>query len=127
MPSDVDRLGAGKYLLLTTFRRDGTPVPTPVWVARDGDELVVWSARDTGKIKRIRNNGAVELTECDFGGKPSGPVVRGTARILDDEDSDRAKRLIRSKYGFVGWASLLGSTIRRGKRGSLGVAISLTE
>jgi PPOX class probable F420-dependent enzyme len=127
MASDVDRLGAGKDLLVTTFRRTGAPVGTPVWVARDGDELVIWSAVDTGKIKRIRNNAAVELAECNFRGTPSGPTVRGTARLLDGSDSDRARRLIRSKYGFVGWASFLGSTIRRGKKGSVGVAIKLTD
>lgn len=126
MASDVERLGAGKYVLVTTFRKSGEGVGTPVWVARDGDELVVWSARDTGKIKRIRNNGAVEVAECDFGGTPRGAVVKGTARILDAEGTERVRRLIRSKYGFVGWASVLGSTIRRGKKGSVGIAINLT-
>lgn len=126
MPTDADRLGAAKYLLVTTFRRDGTPVPTPVWVARDGTDLVFWSARDTGKIKRIRNNPTVELAECDFNGTPHGPVVAGTARILDAPGSDRARRLIRSKYGLIGRLSVLGSILRRGKQGSVGVAISLS-
>jgi uncharacterized protein len=125
MSPDADRLGTAKYVLLTTFRRDGTPVPTPVWVARDGAELVVWSALNTGKIKRIRNNGAVELAECNVRGTPRGPAVPGTARILDADASDHVRRLIRTKYGVVGWLSFLGSTIRRGKQGSVGIAISL--
>ena len=125
MSSDVERLGDGQYVLVTTFRKTGVGVATPVWVARDGNELVIWSARDAGKIKRIRNNGAVELAECTFRGTPSGPVVKGTARILDAEGSDRVRRLIRSKYGFIGWASMLGSVIRRGKKGSVGIAISV--
>ena len=127
MASEVERLGTGKYVLVTTFRKSGAPVATPVWVARDGDELVIWSVLDTGKIKRIRNNSAVELAECDFRGNPSGPTVKGTARLLEGQDSDRARQLIRSKYGFIGWASFLGSRIRRGKTGSVGVAINLAE
>jgi uncharacterized protein len=127
MASDLERLGTGKYLLLTTFRRTGVPVATPVWVARDGDELVIWSAVDTGKIKRIRNNAAVEVAACDYRGTPAGPTAKGTARFLDGSDSDRVRHTIRSKYGFVGWASFLGSTIRRGKKGSVGVAIALTD
>ena len=127
MASEVERLGAGKYLLLTTFRRSGVGVSTPVWVGRDGDELVVWSARDTGKVKRIRNNGAVELAECDFRGAPRGAVVKGTARLLDDEGSERVRKLIRAKYGLLGWASVTGSIIRRGKKGSIGLAITVAE
>lgn len=126
MPTDLDRLGAARYVLLTTFRRSGTPVPTPVWVARSGTDLVVWSARDTGKIKRLRNNSAVELAECTFNGTPSGPSVRGTARILDPTASDDARRLIRAKYGLIGWLSVTGSILRRGKQGSVGIAITLS-
>jgi uncharacterized protein len=125
MASEVDRLTAGKYVLVTTFRKNGTPVPTPVWVVRDGDELVIWSAVDTGKIKRIRNNATVELTACDMRGTPSGPSVTGEARILDAERTEAARRLLRAKYGLIGWATVFGSTVRRGRKGSVGVAITL--
>ena len=125
MASEVDRLAAGKYLLVTTFRKNGTPVPTPVWVVRDGDELVIWSGVQTGKIKRIRNNGAVELAACNFRGNPSGPTVKGEARILDEAGTERTRRLIRSKYRVTGWLTTLGSTIRRGRNGSVGVAITV--
>jgi hypothetical protein len=125
MTSDVERLAAGKYVLVTTFRKNGTPVPTPVWVVRDGGEVVIWTAVNTGKVKRIRNNGAVELAECDLRGKPHGAVVKGTARILDEEGSERTRRLIRSKFGLLGWVTVLGSTIRRGRKGTVGIAISV--
>jgi PPOX class probable F420-dependent enzyme len=126
MASEVDRLAAGNYVLVTTFRRDGTPVPTPVWVAGDGDELIVWTARKTGKVKRIRNNGAVEVAACDFRGRPSGPSVKGEARVLDGERAERARRLIKRKYGVLGWLTVTGSTIRRGRDGTVGIAISMT-
>ena len=127
MASDVERLTGGKYVLVTTFRKSGAPVATPVWVVRDGDEVVVWTAVNTGKVKRIRNNGAVELAECDLRGNPSGAVVKGTARILDEEGSERTRQLIKKKYGLLGWATITGSVIRRGKKGTVGVAITLGE
>src|SRR3954464_1267787 len=68
-------LGEGKYLLLTTFRKDGRAVPTPVWVVRDGERLVAWSAMDSGKVKRIRRDGAVEVGPCDVRGRPTGESV----------------------------------------------------
>ena len=54
--SALDRMGDGKYVLLTTYRRDGTPVATPTWVVRDGDALAVWTATDSGKVKRVRRD-----------------------------------------------------------------------
>jgi hypothetical protein len=125
MASDLDRLAAGKYVLVTTFRKNGTPVPTPVWVVRDGDEVVIWTAANTGKVKRIRNNGAVELAECDLRGRPRGATVKGTARILDEAGSERTRRLIKAKFGVIGWVTVLGSTIRRGRKGTVGIAINL--
>ena len=59
----ITDLGRGEYLLLTTFRKDGTPVPTPVWVAPGptDDVIYAWSAKETGKVKRIRRSGDVEI------------------------------------------------------------------
>ncbi|HEU5474539.1 MAG TPA: PPOX class F420-dependent oxidoreductase [Actinophytocola sp.] len=123
--TEVDRLAAGKYVLVTSFRRDGTGVPTPVWVVRDGDELVIWSAAKAGKVKRIRRSGDVEVAACDFRGNASGVAVHGRARVLDGAGTERARRLIKAKYGVLGWATITGSLVRRGRDGSVGIAISL--
>jgi len=123
--TDLDRLGAGKYLLVTTFRRNGTPVPTPVWVARDGERLVFWTVTDSGKVKRIRRNGAVEVGECDMRGNPKGPSVPGTATLLDADDTERARRLIARKYGLLGRVTMMGSRIRRGRTGTIGVSVTV--
>ncbi|MGQ0841401.1 PPOX class F420-dependent oxidoreductase [Actinokineospora sp.] len=120
----LTRLGDGKYLLVTTFKRDGTAMPTPVWVARDADELVFWTVSDSWKVKRIRNNGRVELAECDFRGNPTGDTVPGTARLLDAAGSERARKLIQRKYGLVGRITMLASKIRRGNTGTIGIAIT---
>ncbi len=119
----TDRLGAGKYLLLTTYRRDGSPVPTPVWVVRDGDALAVWTVTTSGTVKRIRRNGEVMLAECDMRGRPLGDAVPGTAKLLDADGTQRVRVLLRRKYGMAGWLGTLGSRIRRGRDGTIGIAI----
>ena len=89
-----------QYALLTTFRRSGEAVPTPVWfgVGDDG-KLYIRSERDTGKVKRIRNDGRVRVAPSNFRGKPLGPPVEGQARILPPEEEERAERAIQSNYG----------------------------
>jgi PPOX class probable F420-dependent enzyme len=123
--SDIERLGRGSYLLVTTFRKDGTPVPTPVWVGRDGDELIVWTQTAAGKVKRVRNNPTVELAECGPRGQPRGETVKGTARILDADDTERGRRVLRKKYGIAGQVVIGSSKLFRGRDGTVCLAISL--
>ena len=122
---DLDRLGAAQYLLLTTFRRDGRAVPTPLWVARDGDALVVWTPAGSGKVKRLRNRADVTVAPCTFRGEPTGPAVAGTATVLDPAASRTGKALIRRKYGVMGWLTMTGSRIRRGSRGTVCIRITV--
>ncbi len=70
------------YISLTTFRKNGTPVATAVWFAEQDGKLLVYTVADSGKVKRIRNSGAVEVTACDRVGKVHGPTLKGTARLL---------------------------------------------
>ena len=77
----LDRLGAGKYLLITSYRKNGTGVATPVWVVRDGDALGAWSAADSWKVKRIRARGDVMVGPCDVRGNPTGEQIPATAEI----------------------------------------------
>ncbi|HWC83045.1 MAG TPA: PPOX class F420-dependent oxidoreductase [Pseudonocardiaceae bacterium] len=125
--SELDRLGQEKYVLLTTYRKDGRAVPTPVWAARDGDELLVWSAMDTGKVKRIRREGAIELAGCDRRGTPHGDSVRGQARLLDTADAPRALNAVGHKYGVLGRILVWASRLRRGLTGVAAIAITLEQ
>lgn len=126
--SELTRLGDEKYVLLTTFRRSGAAVPTPVWIARDGDALVLYSARDAGKVKRIRAGADVEVTACDVRGvKPRGETVRGSARILDEAGSSRARSLIARKYGLAGRIAMLVSRLRGGASHTVGIAITMAD
>jgi hypothetical protein len=126
MTEPLDQLAAAKYLLLTTFRKNGTAVPTPIWFARDGAELVVWTPTDSGKVKRIRRDGAVTVAACDVRGKQSGEASPATARLLDAAGTERARSLIVKRYGLLAWLTVQGSKLRRGRDGTVGIAITLT-
>ena len=97
-------LGDEDFVQLTTFRRSGEPVSTPVWVVRDGDVLVVTTPSQSGKVKRLRNDPRVELRPCDRFGRVRDGVeaVAGVAEVLTDEASlERATGLLREKYGLA--------------------------
>src|SRR3954447_16898093 len=81
----LDALRRGKYVSVTTFRRDGTGVPTPVWYAVSDSELVFWTSSGSGKVKRIRNGGRVQVAVCNARGQvaPGAATHEGTARLLD--------------------------------------------
>ncbi|MFG2650555.1 PPOX class F420-dependent oxidoreductase [Streptomyces sp. NPDC048436] len=123
---DVARagLGAGKYLLVTSYRKNGTPVPSPVWVVEDGDALGVWTAADSWKVKRIRNRADVLIGPCDLRGNPTGEQIPATAEICDPGTTARYRTLIARKYGLMGRLTLLGSKLRRGTSGTVGIRIS---
>ncbi|MFJ8048600.1 PPOX class F420-dependent oxidoreductase [Streptomyces luteogriseus] len=121
----LDELGAGKYLLVTSYRKNGTPVATPVWVVRDGDALGVWTPADSWKVKRIRNRADVLVGPCDLRGNPTGDQVPATAEICDAATTGRYRQLIGRKYGLTGRLTLLGSRLRRGMDGTVGIRITL--
>ncbi|MFH8662191.1 PPOX class F420-dependent oxidoreductase [Streptomyces afghaniensis] len=125
--SALDDLGAGKYLLITSYRRNGTPVATPVWVVRDGNALGAWTPADSWKVKRIRNRPDVLVGPCDLRGNPTGEQVPATAEIGDAATTARYRQLIARKYGLVGRLTLLGSRLRRGVDGTVGIRLTLTR
>ena len=96
-------LGDERFVSLTTFRRSGERVSTPVWVARDGDALVVTTPEASGKVKRLRNDPRVELRPCGRMGRVEEGVepVAGVAEVLADADSsERLTGIVRKKYGL---------------------------
>jgi PPOX class probable F420-dependent enzyme len=90
-----------KYISLTTFRKSGVGVATPVWFGEDAGKLYVMTRSDMGKTKRIRNNSQVTVAPCTIRGKVTGPVSKAVARILGSEDQAHARQLINAKY----WAA----------------------
>ncbi|MGF7120648.1 PPOX class F420-dependent oxidoreductase [Rhodococcus sp. TAF43] len=124
MTTTLDEIGSAKYVLLTTFRKDGTPVPTPLWAAMDDGRLLMWTVTESWKVKRIRRSPRVTIGVCDARGNPKGPQIDATATILDDVGTDRARAVIARKYGILGWIGVKGSLIRRGRSGTVGVAVT---
>ncbi len=110
-------LGSEKYVSLTSYRRSGDPVATPVWVVPDGDALAVWTALGSGKIKRIRRNSQITLAPCTMRGAVTGAPVPARANLLPAEQIPRILSLIRKKYGLIGrfyvWLSLRRGSIER--------------
>lgn len=91
-----------QYVLLTTTRRSGVAVPTAVWVARDGDSLLVTTAAKAGKVKRVRHTPSVTLQACDRMGNPhdGSAVVAACATVHDDAESrERLEAALSKKYG----------------------------
>jgi uncharacterized protein len=87
-----------KYISLTTFRKNGAGVATPVWFGEDSDKLYVMTRSDMGKTKRIRNNSQVRVAPCTIRGKVTGPELLASARILPAEEHRHARQTINQKY-----------------------------
>jgi len=121
----LDVLGQADYVLLTTFKKDGTAVPTPVWVVRHGDELRVWTAPEAGKVKRIRRSGKVQIAPCGMRGKPHGASVDAIATLLPPPAADQVLDALGQKYGLRG--RLASWRARRGDRPSAAIGITLVS
>lgn len=90
-----------KYISLTTFRRTGAPVATPVWFAEAGGRLCIFTNPKSGKVKRIRNNPRVKGAPCTMRGRVTGPEFAGKAHFLDGQERDRARQALERKYWLM--------------------------
>jgi PPOX class probable F420-dependent enzyme len=88
----------GKYLSLTSHKRDGTAVATPVWFVEDGGRLLVLTGADSWKVKRIRRDPQVTVAPCSASGKPRGEPVPALAEILPESAIPRIEELMGAKY-----------------------------
>jgi len=100
IPSEIH---GQKYISLTTFRKSGVAVATPVWFGEEGDRLYVMTRSDMGKAKRVRNNPRVRVAPCTIRGKLTGPEFEASARILPPGEHAHARERINQKY----WAARL--------------------
>jgi uncharacterized protein len=97
-------LGDEKYILLTTFKRDGTPVATPVWaVPLDDGEIGFWTSSGSGKAKRLAHTARVTVQPCDARGKVKDGTspTEATARLVSGDDMAEIRRKVTEKYGFM--------------------------
>ncbi|MFD7322574.1 PPOX class F420-dependent oxidoreductase [Streptomyces sp. NPDC059875] len=124
MPEELRR---GRYVSLTTFRKNGTGVATPVWYAVEGGELYAWTRSDSWKVKRLRNDPRVVVSVCDLRGNVEADAVRleGVGRLLEGEELRRVRKLLARKYTWqfwlVDWPAMIA---RLGKRPHTGIAVT---
>src|SRR6266852_4954386 len=95
-------LRSEQCIALTTFRKTGEAVTTPVWFAISLGTIYVETHADAGKLKRLRHTARVTLAPCAYSGKVTGAVSEGTARILtESEESTAASVTLAKKYGVM--------------------------
>ena len=88
----------GKYLSLTTFKRDGTGVATPVWFVAQAGKILVITDAESHKVRRIHHNPAVTVAECTASGRLRSSPVPARAQILPYHQAPRARQLMARKY-----------------------------
>ena len=87
-----------EYVNLTTFRKNGEAVVTPIWFVLVDGHLYATTPPDSGKMKRIRNNARVVVTPATSWGAPRGEGIEGIARDVENEPTERAEAALREKY-----------------------------
>ncbi len=114
--SPFDGLRDQQYMNLITFRKNGEAIKTPVWFVQEGERLYVMTFNNSGKVKRIRNNGRVDVGPSDRAGKPLGTTVTARARVLPASENKRANDLLNKKYGLQKRAFDVVLNLRRTER-----------
>src|SRR5215471_3898486 len=105
-----------KYISLETYKKDGTPVLTPVWFAEHDGNVYLYSLADAGKVKRIRKTPRVRIAPCDARGKLKGEWIPGTARIAGPDEARMAHQLLDQKYGLLKKIGNAFSRLRKRQR-----------
>jgi PPOX class probable F420-dependent enzyme len=100
--TDFAALDGHEHCLLVTYKRDGTPIPTPVWFARDADgrRLYVWTEHEAFKAKRLRRDPRALVAPCSPRGVPLGAPIAAQGRVLTEAaDRAHAEAAIRGAWG----------------------------
>ena len=98
---ELDRLRDEHQILLTSYRRNGTPVGTPVNIAFDGGHAYFRTSENAAKVRRIHNNPAVEVAPSTIRGKPTGPASGASARLLAGAEAESARLALVRKHRIV--------------------------
>ena len=121
---NLDQFLDQKYINLETYKKDGTPIRTPVWFVIDNDLIYVITRDSTGKVKRLRNNQDVRIVPCSFKGEPKNEWIKAKAENITGDEADNAIKLRKKKYGIS--ARLIG--LFTSQKGNLVVyCIKLTD
>lgn len=122
-------LGEQKFVSLTTFKRNGDAVASPMWIVAEGDQLWAWTPADAWKVKRIRRDPRVTLTACGRRGnvQRGAPVIDATAEVITDAgEVTRVESLIKRKYGLeFRIVTLIETIAARGRKPRFAVRITV--
>ena len=106
MGNQLEQFLDQKYINLETYKKDGTPIRTPVWFVIDKELIYIITRDSTGKVKRLGNNQNVRIVPCSFKGEPKNEWVKGAAEKIRGEEADKVIKLRKKKYGM--FARLIG-------------------
>ncbi|MEN3309620.1 MAG: uncharacterized protein V7603_5822 [Micromonosporaceae bacterium] len=122
----VDEIGRSRYISLTTYRKDGTAVATPVWHVVKNGELFIVSDAQAWKVKRIRRNSRVVVTVCGLRGRiaPGAPTAQGTARLLDEAGTDTGRTLLARKYVMSRAGNWFAKILHLRRRPLIGIVVT---
>jgi PPOX class probable F420-dependent enzyme len=101
MNASLDALRGTKTILLTTYKKDGTPVATPVSIAFDGNRAFFRSYDKAWKTRRLRRNPAVQAAPATLRGQPTGPAVRARAILLDGAQARIAAQALARRHRIL--------------------------
>lgn len=99
--SETCSLDGQSFVCLTTFKKSGEPVDTPMWFVLDSGKVLMTTRGNSFKVRRIRNNPRVRLAASNAAGRPRGPFLNGSARIVEEpERRQQAVAALNRKYGI---------------------------
>lgn len=101
MSAERDAILNAQYVALTTYRRDGTAVTTPVWAAAEGTSLYLFSNATAGKVKRLRNSTRAAVAPCTATGAITGTQLPAEAFNLANDQMPKVWKLLMKKYGIA--------------------------
>lgn len=109
----ADSLDGARFVNLVTYRRDGTPVSTPVLFVETRDGILVRSSHDAGKLKRLSHDSRVEVAASDGKGNSRGPILFGRGKVLGPGAVEPTLRALHAKYPIAGRLFSLTRRLRR--------------
>jgi uncharacterized protein len=99
----MNELENARYISLTTFKRDGSPVATPVWISGSDGSYVFTTGDKAWKTRRLRTNPSVQVQVCAFRGqpKPHATMFTGTGKVCTAAEAvAAAEHALAAKYGW---------------------------
>lgn len=121
--ADLEALFPGRFLSVTSFKRDGTRVPTPMWFVSDGKRLFAFTDLHSAKVRRIHRNPRVLVASCRVDGKLRNEPVSARAEVVTaNADLDRVQKLLLARYKISYRVVTLFYRLGRRMRGQQSVA-----